>query len=99
MSIGLSRKKNKHKYYRNSGYYNLRGRIALAEARYDDAIKDFNKYGQSDKRNMLGLAEAYEANGNLDEAKRLYQILLNDKNFYFKPAFRRIEAKSKLETL
>jgi serine/threonine-protein kinase len=66
-------------------YYTL-GLIRAGTGRYDDAIRDFNRFlkgAPTDSEALIGLASAYQGKGLLDEAEKLFKNAINLKSDYW----------------
>jgi tetratricopeptide (TPR) repeat protein len=77
----------------------LIGSLALAEKRYDDAVRELEKADQSNCYILYRLGEAWAAKGDREKAKELFSKVadFNENNWGF--AFLKAKARKKLENL
>jgi tetratricopeptide (TPR) repeat protein len=61
----------------------MRAWVAMAEARYDDAVREFREadrnYAFGDRRAMVALAQAFDLGGQPDSALAYYEKFLQSK--------------------
>jgi tetratricopeptide (TPR) repeat protein len=77
----------------------LVGSLALAEKRYDDAIRELEKANQRSCHVLFRTAEAYAAKGDKAKAKELFAKVADFNEYNFSFGFLRAKAQKKLESL
>jgi tetratricopeptide (TPR) repeat protein len=79
-----------------SNYPHLLGYIALYEGKYDAAIAELSKADQEDPFVLSLLAQAYELNKNIVQARELYARILTLRGHSLQTAFARPLARRKM---